>query len=101
MSVLDETASWYQPPTNPTPMDTLSNSEGEASEADPLVEEDINTLEESLISFQLSGLNEDLSREVEEMKKSKNPSRMKSSISVRLKKPRTDARGAIRRARPT
>ena len=41
-------------------MDTLSNSEGEASEADPLVEEDINTLEESLISFRLSEPNEEL-----------------------------------------
>ena len=43
-------------------MDSIPNSEGEANEFDPLVEEDIDTLDESRISFRLSGLNEELSQ---------------------------------------
>ena len=39
------------------------NSEDEASEVDPLVEEHIGPLKESLISFHLSGLNEELRRD--------------------------------------
>ena len=54
--------SWYQPPTNPTPIDSMPNSEDEASEADLLNEGEIGSLEESPISFRLSVPNEELSR---------------------------------------
>ena len=58
--MFNESSIWYQPLTNLTPMDSIPNFEDEASEAAPLVEEDINTLEESLISFRLSEPNEEL-----------------------------------------
>ena len=38
-AVFDESASWYQSPTNLTPMDSMPNFEDEVSEVDPLVEE--------------------------------------------------------------
>ena len=43
----------------------MLNFEDDANKADSMEEEDINTLEESLISFQISGLNKDLSRKGE------------------------------------
>ena len=41
----------------------MLNFEDDANKADSMEEEDINTLEESLISFPLSGPNEELSQE--------------------------------------
>ena len=45
-AMFDESASLYQPPTNPTPIDSMPNSEDEASEAN-MIEEEIATQEES------------------------------------------------------
>ena len=59
--VFDKSASWYQPPTNLTPMDSMLNFEGETNEADLVVDENISTLEQSWISSWLSGQNEELS----------------------------------------
>ena len=53
--------SWYLPPS-PTPINSIPDSKDEASEADIPLNEEISTLEESLISFRLSGPNEGLSR---------------------------------------
>ena len=58
--VFDESASWYLPPTpdlnsNPSSEDEVSKDEM------PPDEREVETLEESLISFRLSGLNERLS----------------------------------------
>ena len=39
-----------------------TDSKDEPTDVNPLLEEDINTLDESLISFRLSGMNEDLSQ---------------------------------------
>ena len=62
--VFDESASWYLP-LSPTPDDSIPSFEDEVSEAEmPPDEREIETLEESLISFRLSGPNEGLSRQV-------------------------------------
>ena len=54
--VFDESASWYLPPT-PNP-DSNTTSDDEVSEAEmPLDEPEIETHEESPISFRLSGPN--------------------------------------------
>ena len=59
--VFDEFASWYLPLT--PDLNSNPNSEDEVSEAEmPLDEHEIETLEESPISFRLSGPNEQLSR---------------------------------------
>ena len=59
--VFDESVSWYFP-SPPTPSNSILISEYEVSEADmPLDEEDIGALEESPISFRLSGPNNRLS----------------------------------------
>ena len=59
--VFNEWSSWYLP-SSPTPINSILNLEDEASEAQmPLDEENIGTLEESPISFWLSGPNEELS----------------------------------------
>ena len=59
--VFDESASWYLPTT--TDLNSNPNSEDEVSEAEmPPDECEVKTLEESPISFRLSGLNERLSR---------------------------------------
>ena len=60
--VFDESASWYLP-SPPTLDNSIPISEDEVSEAEmPLDKGDIGSLEESLISFRLSGPNERLSR---------------------------------------
>ena len=60
--IFDESASWYLPPS-PTPINSIPNSEDVASEAEiPLDEEEIRALEESSISFLVSGTNEGLSQ---------------------------------------
>ena len=57
--MFDESASWYVHPTL-TPNKSIPNSEDEVSEAEmPPDEEEIGTLEESPISFRLSGLMRD------------------------------------------
>ena len=59
--VFDKSASWYLPST-PTP-NSNPRFEDEVSEVEmPLHEHEIGVLEESPISFRLSGLNERLSR---------------------------------------
>ena len=59
--VFDELASWYVP-SNLTPNNSIPNFDDEVGEAEmPLDEEEIRALEESLISFRLSGPNERLS----------------------------------------
>ena len=58
MTVFDELASWYFFPS-PTHEDSIPITEDEASEAEPIREEEIDTLEEILISFTLSGANEE------------------------------------------
>ena len=56
-----ESTSWYS--LSSTTLEDFESIVGnEASEADALVEEDIDTLDESRISFRLSGLNEELSQ---------------------------------------
>ena len=56
--MFDESASWYLP-SPPTPEDSIPIYEEEVNEAEmPHDEGDIRALEESLISFRLSGLNE-------------------------------------------
>ena len=45
--VFNETVSWYHPPTKPTPVDAIQNSEDDASEAGIIMEEDIDTHGES------------------------------------------------------
>ena len=60
--MFDESASWYLP-SPPTSDNYILISEDEVSEAEmPLDEGDIETIEESSISFRLSGPNERLSR---------------------------------------
>ena len=51
--VFDESALWYQPLTDTTLVDSMLNPGDEASEAEQLDEEEINTLEDSPISFWL------------------------------------------------
>ena len=59
--VLDESASWYLP-SPPTPDNSIMISKDEVSEAEiPLEKGHIGNLEESPISFRLSGPNERLS----------------------------------------
>ena len=61
--VFDKSTSWYSILV-PIPDDFVSITEDVASEADMNLEaEEINTQEESLISFRLSGLNEELARD--------------------------------------
>ena len=60
--VFDKLALWYQPSTNLTPMDSMPITKDEINEVDPIDEEEIGTLEENSISFQLSKPNEELSR---------------------------------------
>ena len=56
--MLNKSESWYSLPS-PTLGDSILLVEDEASEAHTILEEEqIDTLEESLISFQLSGPNE-------------------------------------------
>ena len=57
--VFDESALWYQPPTNLIPITTMPNSEDKSREA---IEEEIGTQEEGPISFWLSGLIEELGK---------------------------------------
>ena len=59
--VFDESASWYTLPS-PNPDDSILITDDDASEANTIweEEEDIDTLEESLIWFQLSGSNQEL-----------------------------------------
>ena len=60
--VFDESASWYLP-SPPHPDNSIPNSKDEVNEAEMSSnEEEIGTLEESPISFRLSGLNERLSQ---------------------------------------
>ena len=59
--VFDESSSWYSLPS-PTPKDSQQIVGGKASETNYLNKGDIGIIEESLISFQLSGRNETLSR---------------------------------------
>ena len=60
--VFDESASWYLP-SSPIPKNSIPNSEGKVSEAEmPPDEEEIRTLEESSISFWLTGPTERLSQ---------------------------------------
>ena len=59
--VFDKSASWYLPST--TDLNSNLSSEDEVSEAEmPPDEHEIGSLEESPISFRLSGPNERLSR---------------------------------------
>ena len=52
--VFDESASWYLPPT--PDLNSNPSSDDEVSEAEmPLDERETETLEESLVSFRLSG----------------------------------------------
>ena len=60
--VFDKSKSWYSLPS-PTPDDPIPITKDEASEAEMIreeEEEDVGTLEESPISFRLSGPNEEL-----------------------------------------
>ena len=59
--MFNESALWYLHSSS-TPINYIPNSDGEINEAEmPLDDEEIRTLEESPISFWLSGLNEGLS----------------------------------------
>ena len=61
--MFDECTLWYLP-SPLVPNDLIPNSEEEVSEAElPLHNEEIRALRESLISFRLSGPNEELSRD--------------------------------------
>ena len=60
--MFDESTSWYFP-SSTIPNNSIPTSEDEVNEVGmPLDEEKIKALEESPISFRLSGLNERLSR---------------------------------------
>ena len=61
--VFEESASWYQLPIKPTLDISILNSKDEVSEADLVDEVDIGTLDESLVSYQLIGPNEEMSRD--------------------------------------
>ena len=57
--MFDESEFWYSP-LSLTPDNSIPITEDEASEAELILEEEeIDTLEESLISFRLSGPNEE------------------------------------------
>ena len=61
--IFDESVSWYSP-LSPTPDDSMLVVEDEATEAKMILEEEeIITLEESPISFQLTGLHDELDHE--------------------------------------
>ena len=61
--IFDELASWYSPLSSTTD-DSIPIAQDEATEVELTVEEEeIDTLEESSISFPLSGPNEELDRD--------------------------------------